>query len=541
MDGQGKHKLQAGDEHKPRSAGGDSAGADACDNERGAEEEETGRAEGSGTETAASRIEQPQAASVVECTVDATILEADERLRRVIEQKWKQGILSWKLHSAQKAIYATIRALPSDVRECVIVCSRRFGKSYLGVVCALEDCIRNPGTIVRIVGPEIKQTTQIVVPLINKIIADAPAKFIRRTKSENKWIVGKSELVLGGFDASNIDTHRGSESNSIYIEECGSSDSDDYEYAMKDVLKPQLLHSRGKLTHLTTLPPLLTHSFVLDTIPEAKNNKAFFRFTIYDNPLLDQDQIRDAIRDSGGEESVTFRREYLCEFIKDETVLVVPEFEPTRHVEDVTLPEFAHYITVMDVGGVRDKTVAHLLYYDFARAKRVVYDERVFEPNTPSSDIIDEIRRMEHQVPNVKYRWADMSGQTHVDMNLMHGMPFQMPPKEDWEANINSLKIAMKTDRWVVNSKCHFTIMSLESATFNDTHTDFSRSQTLGHCDAIASLMYANRVIDMSNPVPDPVHNKEYTFFVPRKSDLEIVSESLQPRKFGTFKKPKRW
>lgn len=463
-----------------------------------------------------------------------------EEQQEVAKGKWAKGDLSWKLHSAQLKIYNTIRGLGPGVRESVILCARRFGKSYLGVLLAIEDCVRNPGSMVRIIGPEIKQTTQIVVPIITKIIADAPHGFVRRTKSENKWVIGSSELVLGGFDAQNIDTHRGSESYSIYIEESGSSDSDQYQYAMKDVLKPQLLHSRGRLIHLTTPPKVMTHEFVLETIPEAKVNQAFFKYTIYDNPLLDSDQISDAVRDSGGIHSITFKREYLCELIKDETVLIVPEFDEYRHVESFSTPEYAHYITVIDMGGVRDKTVALLCYYDFEKGKRRVLDERVFPSNTPTSIVAQGILEMESQVEEIKYRWADASGQTQVDMHAL-GFGIQVPPKEDWEANINQLKIAFQEDRWRLNEKCKFTIATLSSGTFNKNHTDFERSNALGHCDAIAAMMYANRVIDMSNPVPAAEYDREKTFHIAKPTEQERISAMLQPKMFGTFKKPKRW
>ena len=95
---------------------------------------------------------------------------------------WQRGDLSWKLHLNQKIIYEQLREI--DAREAVVTCARRFGKSYMAVVMAIEDCLQNPGITVRIIGPEIKQTANIVHPLIMKISADAPNGLIQRMKSE---------------------------------------------------------------------------------------------------------------------------------------------------------------------------------------------------------------------------------------------------------------------------------------------------------------------------------------------------------------------
>ena len=457
----------------------------------------------------------------------------ETEIQEKIAHAWKTGNLSYKLHAAQKVIYKTIRKLPTSVREAVILCARRFGKSYLICLCAIEDCLKNDNVIVRIIGPEIKQTTNIIVPLIAKITDDAPPDLVKRTKSENKWIIGKSELVLGGFDSSNIESHRGSESYAIYIEETGSSESEQYNYAMRDVLKPQLLHTKGKIIHATTPPKVMSHIFVTDTIPLSQMNNAFFRFTVYDNPLLDAEQIDSAIKDSGGVNSITFRREYMAELIKDETVLIIPEFNQS-HVSEPICPDYAWFSTVIDFGGVRDKTVAGLIYYDFNTATNVLFDERVFQPNTPSDKIVEGIRAMERQVPEglLKSRWADASGQTMVDMFSIHDFPVQLPPKADWQANINQLKVAFQEGRWTVHKRCTFTIMTLESGMFNDNKTDFSRTEALGHCDAIAMLMYANRVIDKNNPYPPKNIHRDYAFKWP---EADKPKPWVQKR-FGSFK-----
>lgn len=448
----------------------------------------------------------------------------------IIEKSWAMGALSWKLHAGQKRIYDIIQNLPPHVREFVVLCSRRWGKSYLLVILALEKCLQKRNARVRIIGPDIKQTTQIVVPLIAKITTDAPLGLIGRTKSEHKWIVGDSEIILGGFDTNNIESHRGSESDDILVEEGGSSNTDNYSYGMRDVLKPQLLHTRGRMGHFTTPPPLLTHEFVTRTIPEAKSNDAFFTFTIFDNPILDSDQIQDAVRDCGGQHTIAFRREYLCELIRDDNILVVPEYKSSEHVHEFELPYYGFFQVFIDFGGVRDKTVAYLVCYDFARAKKLLIDEREFASNTPTQIITESVLEMELEHQATTERKVDAPGQIQVDLLAAK---FNCSPvqKEDWEANINQLKIAFARNEWEIHARCKFAQLSLESATFNKQKNDFERTKALGHADGIAALMYANREINKRNP--HPITNVRTSQFQRPKDDGNFNT----PKKFGKFSK----
>ena len=104
-----------------------------------------------------------------------------EKIHKVL---WQSGFLAWKCHPGQLEIYKQLRALDSKIQEALVFCARRFGKSTLGVIMALEDCLRNPESQVRIIGPTIKQTIAIVEPILRKVTRDAPEGLIHRIKSE---------------------------------------------------------------------------------------------------------------------------------------------------------------------------------------------------------------------------------------------------------------------------------------------------------------------------------------------------------------------
>lgn len=470
-----------------------------------------------------------------------TMSDADLiKLHKVhVEDAWNRGVIvKWKAHDAQLKIYRTLRSLPPTVRRRVMECSRGFGKSWLEVMMALEDCLRPPFTYpVRIIGPELKQCVEIIAPIIEAITRDAPKGLIRRMKSENKWMVGKTELVLGGFNRDYIDKLRGQRAKSIYGEEVRDVDPEKYSYGMKDVLAPMCLHSLGVITELTTTPADESHPFCVETVPEAQANGAYFVYNIYENPILSAEQIEVAIKESGGEDSPTFKREYLCQRVRDEKLVIIPKFDTTAHVATFNLPDFANYQTVMDMGGVMDKTCAYIVYFDYLLAKKCLWDERVFDPNTPTTDIVASILEMEAGIlKQSEYRrYADVPGQTQVDMRQTHGFDIMIPPKEDWEANINSLNVAFGYNEWLVHTRCKFAILSLTHATFNKKRSDFNRTPTLGHADGIATLMYANRTVDKTNPYPTKPVKKEKQFKVPEHH----ADPAWVPKKFGSFKQKK--
>lgn len=435
--------------------------------------------------------------------------------KEAVSRRWMEGDLTFKLHPVQELIHKTVRSLPlvtpdgDPIRDAVLLCARRFGKSYLNCVMALEDCLKNPGSTVRIVGPEKDQTVDIVEYNMEKIIADAPERLVRQIRSRARWRVGRSQIVIGGFDKKNVKRNLGKEALNIYTEEAGACNSDEYEYAMREILSPQVLHTKGRITHATTPPELPDHKFVTHTMPKAQKVGTYFKFTIYDNPRLDEYQLKQAIADSDGIDTDAFKRNYLCEIIKNPVQMVVPEFDRKVHVKELVLPPHKFWQSCMDVGGVQDKTVTLLYYYDFLRAKLCIVDEREHESGTDTIKIVESAREMEaehihekdkfHSTPD---RIADAPGQLQIDLHALHKFTVRPPAKDDFDAGINMLQVAFRQNKIEIHPRCKFLALSLDNGRLNKKRTDFERTPTLGHCDAIAALIYAYRMVNKENPYP---------------------------------------
>lgn len=386
-----------------------------------------------------------------------------------------------------------------------------------------------PGSQVFIIGPNHKQTTKIITPLINEICEDAPKGLITRTKSELLWKVGESTLLIGAFDTAN-ESLRGMRANAIFLEESGLAGAEDYEYTLRSVLRPTLMHSKGRMVHLTTPAVELDHPLHRESMPKAAMNGALYTYTIRDNPLLTPEEIEKEIEDMGGLESVHCQRELFCQLVKDEERLLVPEFFEELHVKPIIAPPYKHWLTSVDFGGSRDNHGAILAYYDFIRGKYVILDEVFLAINTGTDEIVAKCLEMEARnvviwPEGLAKRVIDAAGQTHVDIKRL-GFKCSLPlkGKDSVLEGINALRVAFKQGQIEVHPRCVHLIQALKYGMWDKLRKDFARSEALGHCDMIAALVYNFRHINMrSNPWPANLgmHKETHYYDDRKKNDME--------------------
>lgn len=414
---------------------------------------------------------------------------------------WRRGDLSWKLDPHQLEIHEYL--ITNNAPEILFFCARQFGKSFLNLIIAIEYCLKNRNSIVRIAAPTLKQCASIVDDNLNIIIQDAPPGLITRHKTAYRYnFINGSSLRLGSIERSNVESLRGGNAKLIVCEEGGFVNSDDYKYALNSVIAPQLLRSSGQLIHVTTPSNEPDHYIHVEILPKCDLTNTVIQRTIYDNSALNDDQISKAMALCGGEQSEAWRREYLCEIVRSLNLVCVPEWHDS-YVSEFEIPAFAKTLTTIDTGGVQDKTVALVLYYDFIKGITCVIDERTFGANTDTQTIFNEIKLMEAYYPQISSRYADASGQLLIDINKSHGYSAQLPLKDNWEAALNDLRVRIGQGKVLVHPRCKLLIATLKGGTFNKARTDFARTQALGHMDALAALLYGNRMLDRTtNPFP---------------------------------------
>jgi len=412
---------------------------------------------------------------------------------------WNHGVLSWKLHDAQMKIYDQLEGIP-NAEEVLLSCSRQFGKTYFCCVYAIEQALQNDNVIIAIIAPSKDQAKEIMVPKMLEIASDSPEGVIWQHKSSNKFLTkNNSQIIISGFDTCS-ESLRGKSIHQIIFEESGSFNIEQYDYRMRSVIKPTLTHSKARVKriHATTPSPILHHHVNTSLIDKTKEAGTYFKYTIWDNPLLTEERVDEIIEDYGGEDSVDFRREYLCEIIEDLSLKIMPSFTMDNVVplSKIRVDDQYKYQIVLDIGGVKDKTGILLGKLEYNTGIYEFVDEALLNNNVQTSEIVntamDILKEYDIGVNDVEW-FADAPGQWLVDVRNNYGINIRLPAKEDKDTAIKALDLAFKKGTAVVSDKCRLLIKTCLEGLYNAKRTDFVRTAELGHADMIAAAYYAYR------------------------------------------------
>jgi hypothetical protein len=425
---------------------------------------------------------------------------------------WKRGNLSWKLDKTQRELAKFYKE--SKHKITTLICSRQLGKSFTLLILANEQCLKKPNSIVKYVSPKQSQSKKIIRPIMRMIIDDCPKSVrpIFKTQ-ENIWrYPNGSEIQLAGTDGGHAENIRGGYSNLCIVDEAGTCN--DLDYVIKSILMPTTITTKGRIIMATTPPRAADHEFNIFWEEAEFNNSLKFK-TIYDSARLTSEEIEEIIRDNGGPNSPSVRREYFCEKIIDEDVTVIPEFTPElymRIVKDWPRPRFFNTYVSGDIG-FKDLTVILFAYIDFKNSKLIIEDELVMNGPKMTTESLAE-----HLIQKETNLWGDIYTKEHkdpymrvCDNNLilindlyrLHDITFLPAQKDDAEAAINSLRIALSSEKIIINPRCKILLRHLKNGRWNKQRTTYVRSPDDGHYDAIDAIKYLHRHVDYNkNPYP---------------------------------------
>ncbi len=431
-----------------------------------------------------------------------TIARADK-----IEELYRRGVLFWKLHAGQKQMYDAIHA--STSKKYVINAARRLGKSYMLCVMAIEHAIRNPGSQIKFAAPNQKMARKIIFPLFKQILEDCPKHLrpkFRVHEGEYEFSNG-SGITVCGTEMGQVDGLRGTACDLALMDECGFMS--DIEYVVDSIITPQLMTRPNARIIMASTPPVSPdHAFVSKYMAAAMASGNYSKFDIYSNPRITPEELEEYKHESGGEDSTTWRREYLAEIVTETENALFPEANTGDLMEQLVLevqrPRFFYPITAVDLG-YTDFTGVLFGYYHFQLAKIVIEDE-ILVNKTTSADIVTMIHAKERELwGNVtpRVRVVDGPALAIADMNQTHRFLCRTPEKSDLPANVNRVRIDLAERRLVFHPRCTNTIAQVKFGTWDNQRKGFSRSASGGHWDLVAALIYLCKHIDRStNPVP---------------------------------------
>lgn len=444
--------------------------------------------------------------------------------KEAIRALWHRGVLTWKLHEAQKKMLEAY--ITNNDPITVFACSRRFGKTFLLCVLAAETCLKKPNAIVKFVCPKKNQVKTNIQPLMTDLFKDCPAE-LRPEFKTNEFIYqfpNGSQIHLAGTDNGHHENLRGSRSDLWIVDEAGFCD--ELKYVVNTILAPTTDTTGGRGIIASTPSKNGDHEFIVDFYRPYDEEHKLIKYTIYDNPLLSKAKIREIIdRYVRKEKDPEFRREYLVEVVNASDLSVIPEFTEEleeKIVKDVDTPAFYDSYVSMDIGG-KDMTVVIFGYYDFRNARLVIQDELVFNKQTDNviessrNDLIaDAIRKKEESLwtssvsGEFKKPYLRIADNNNVillnDLSYQYGLTFIPTRKDQREAAINNMRVWLSSERVYISPRCKTLIAHLKHAMWATNRKDFARSKVHAHYDAVPALMYLIRnIVETKNPYPPGV------------------------------------
>ena len=436
-----------------------------------------------------------------------------------IAELWNRGELSWKCHSVQKDMRSVFYNA-DDNATLVWLLARQSGKSVELAILALEQCLRKPNSIVKLLTDTKLHAQSIFDPIFKMLLEDCP-EHLKPAYVESKFTYhfsNGSSIQLAGSDNKHYERLRGQKSDLVLVDEAGFCDN--LKHIVKSVLLPTLTHTGGKIVLASTPPTDSDHDFY-EFIEQAELNNTLTKKTIHDNPLLKGEQVQRIIKEMGGENSPQFRREYLCEVIREEENVLFPEFTPELEAEIVKewpKPPFYDTYVAMDLG-YKDLTAVLFAYYDFKADKVIFEDEIVLSgKELQLPDLTERIIKKEAdlwtnplsnevKIPNIRVSDINYIVTKEIARISNGDLIFDVAKKDDNEAALNKLRVMLANEQIIINPKCTTLIRHLKNVKWKSPNNRvlFGRSPDDGHYDAVDALKYLIRNINF-NKNPYPAH-----------------------------------
>lgn len=436
---------------------------------------------------------------------------------------WEAGELSWKMRPVQQIIKKGI--LEDTNKISVVLCGRRLGKTTLMCIMALEECLRTTGAIVKFIFPRQKDAKRNILPLMRMLLEDCP-KHIKPVYMEAdkcfRFPHNNSEIQFAAAQNGNAESIRGGFAHLCIFDECAFAE--DTKYIVRSILSPTVKTTSGRVILVSTPPRNPNHEFVTDYVIPYQAENRIKVFTIYDNPNFNENIIQEIISEyPRGIDDPDFRREYLCEIIREMDAAILPSFNDQAEKIIVTdqfeRPVFYDAYVGMDIGG-SDLTAILFGYYDYLNATTVIEDELIFGKDVNTKSVAEAIRKKEAElwtnpidqsIMPPYLRVADNNNLIMLtDLQRDHGINFIPTRKDNREAAINSLDVAISQHKLIIHPRCKHTIYHIKFAEWNKTRTAFKNLKDSptgqikgGHADALAAIIYLHRnIIKSKNPYP---------------------------------------
>lgn len=438
---------------------------------------------------------------------------------QAIRKLWKLGMLSWKLRPEQKRLRDLLEAAPTDM--CVFNISRRFGKSTTCCLFAVEQALRKKQKVLYSTA-YLSDLETFITPIFEWVLSDCPEDLRPVWKASKKEFHFRngSLIKLIGLDR-NANSLRGNNIDVIIVDEAAFVTK--LEYLYKSVIVPATMKRKFKLIFPSTPPESPEHFWSKELIPKSRLKDAYAEMTIDEISDLSEEEKQRLLDEVGGKDSPTAQREFYCKIIVDVTRAIAPSFKEEIHVGEFEIDNIK-WDLFGDSGGIKDKTVFHEVGYSHETGLIYFRSELYFDNQTPSSTIISSVKETwENRTITL-----DAAGQLLIDYSSL-GLSCGLPQKDDFGAGLLLINNHFHLNRVLIHPRCKLLVQTLKGGLLNKHRTDYERSETLGHCDAVASAIYAIRGVDKITDLrPKPKASEVFT--IKKPTPLERSIKGLSAR-----------
>lgn len=447
---------------------------------------------------------------------------------RAIETSWTLGRLYLHLNPSQRKIYDKYHEAREHDTKFVVNCSRKIGKSVLGLFIATEKAIQTKNAHIAYIAPTVDDIQKYARQLIQVVFATCPEHLKPRIlKTELVFPNGSRILFRGvgkGIGAS-YNNLRSFAFDLIVLDEAAFSSNLDE--IVDGALLATLLPRQGKMLLLSTPPVTPDHAFK-DYCERAKQNDAYMELSIRDSHYSLKQQ-EEYIYEMGGLTSAKAQRELFCKFIIDSEFQIIPEWND-KYMVDVPKDKnwkYWHKYLALDPGWT-DFSVCIFGWYNSHEERLVICGEVMMKSPEQTTDLLAEaIIAKEKELfggAEIKKRVSDNNAPSLLrDFNIRHKLYFSpVESKTLLEVMVSDVREVVKAGRLYVSPSCVQLLGCLRNGVFTKTKggnrgKEFARSRVFGHYDAIAALIYLVRELDQTtNPLPPVADRDDENMYIPK-------------------------
>lgn len=298
------------------------------------------------------------------------------------------------LHENQKEVAS------SDSRWKILCAGRRFGKTRLGIHLCMEKAL--DGGRAWWVAPTFA-IARVGWRALENAAYSFPEEIRPKVSLANMEVIFPNGGSIACKSADNPQRLRGEGLDFLVMDEAAFIKPD----VWQEVLRPTLTERKGSALFISTPMGMDNWFYDLWTTAEKAPNWERFRFSTYDNPMIDDEEI-DSAKDEVG--SIVFAQEYLAEFVDAGQGMLKPEWMSYFDIRDR-----------MYIGGGSQWNPAEMLHFgtaDLAVTTKTESDYTVILSCAISPDMklfVEDMIRVKIEGPDIvptiqqlynKYKWA---------------------------------------------------------------------------------------------------------------------------------------